>query len=385
MSHRLVILGAGYAGLAAARRAAARLRRPDVRVTLVNATDRFVERVRLHQLAVGQDLREHPLAPLAAAAGIELVVARVTSVDLATRTVRLDAAPHAVGYDTLVYALGSGADTAGVPGVAEHALTVAETEQAERVRAHVATLPSGGVVAVVGGGLTGIEIAAELAESHPRLRVELLTSGGVGDWLCASARDHLRRAFDRLGVGVHEDSRVVKVGEGALLLDDGRDRQADAVVWAAGFRVPDLAARAGLAVDDRGRMVVDETLRSVSHPDVYGIGDAAAAAAIDGAETRLSCQTALPMGLYVADAITDVLTGRTPKPVRVRYFWQNVSLGRRDGVTQFTRADDSPVDRVLTGRVSARFKEVITRGAAFSARRPGPYLPHRRRAPRSSA
>lgn len=130
------------------------------------------------------------------------------------------------------------------------------------------------------------------------------------------------------------------------------------VVWAAGFRVPALAADAGLAVDDAGRMIVDDRLRSVSHPTVYGIGDAAA-------RIRMSCQTSLPMGQYVARA----LAGRTSAAHRVRYVWQNISLGRRNGITQFTRADDSPVPAVLTGRTAARFKEAITRAAAWSARR----------------
>ena len=122
-----------------------------------------------------------------------------------------------------------------------------------------------------------------------------------------------------------------------LRLDDGRDLDAEVVVWTAGFRVSALADRAGLAVHGRGRMIVDETCRSVSHPQVYGIGDAAAAPALGG-ETRMSCQTGLPMGLYAADAIAAVLNGRTPRPLRIRYVGQNISLGRRDRITQFTRA-----------------------------------------------
>ncbi|SHF07513.1 NAD(P)/FAD-dependent oxidoreductase [Streptoalloteichus hindustanus] len=378
MTHRLVVLGAGYAGLAAAHRAARRLRGADVRITLVNATDRFVERVRLHQLAAGQTLRDLPLRKWVAGAGIDLVVARVTAVDAEARTVRLDAAPHSLSYDTLVYALGSGADDNRVPGVAEHAFTAADADGATRLRAHLATVRSGGVVAVAGGGLTGIEVAAEVAESRPGLRVELYTDGRVGGWLSDRAQQHIRRAFDRLDVRVHEGVRITEVGDRALLLDDGRDREVDALVWSAGFRVPDLAGAAGLAVDGRGRMVVDGTLRSVSHPEVYGVGDAAAALTPAGAESRMSCQVGLPAGLYVADAIASVLSGQQPKPIRVRYFWQNVSLGRRDGVTQFTRADDSPVDRVVTGRTSARFKELITRGTVMTMGNPGPYLPQRR-------
>jgi NADH dehydrogenase FAD-containing subunit len=162
---------------------------------------------------------------------------------------------------------------------------------------------------------------------------------------------------------------VVKVGTDDLVLADGRGLHADAVVWAAGFRVPALAADAGLATDERGRMIVDDRLRSLSHPEVYGIGDAVAARTPRGAQARMSCQTGLPMGHYVAGEIARTLAERAPRPHRVRYVWQNISLGRTDGITQFTRTDDSPIPVVLTGRTSARFKEAITRSAAWMAQR----------------
>ncbi|MEV4481471.1 NAD(P)/FAD-dependent oxidoreductase [Micromonospora coxensis] len=385
MTHRIVVLGAGYAGLGAAKRSAARLRSADVRVTLVNAVDSFVERVRLHQLAAGQRLPELPLKELLAGTGVDLVVARVTDIDAGAQRVRLDAAPHVLAYDTLVYALGSGSDVDGVPGVAEYACTVADADAALRLRARIRDLEAGATVAVVGGGLTGIETAAELAADRPDLRVGLVTRGEVGGWLSTRARRHLRAAFGRLGVDTHEHTHVTEVTKAGLLLDDGREWAADAVVWASGFRVPDLARQAGFQVDGRDRMVVDPLLRSVSHPNVYGIGDAAAPRTAGG-ESRMSCQTALPMGLYAADVISDVLTGHEPKQVRLRYVWQNISLGRRDGVTQFTRADDSPLDgAVLTGRASARFKEAVTRSTVFTMRHPGPWRPDRGRALRESA
>ncbi|MEU4575294.1 MULTISPECIES: FAD-dependent oxidoreductase [Nonomuraea] len=362
MTGHIVVLGGGYAGLGAAKRAARRLRGAGARVTLVNAADRFVERVRLHQLAAGQRLPGLPLRGLLDGAGVELAVATVTGIDLAARVVRLDAAPYELGYDVLVYALGSGADLGAVQGLAEHAYTVATEREAARLRSRLAAARS---VAVVGGGLTGIEAAAEFKAARPGLEVRLVSGGPIGAGLSPRARRHLRRAFDRLDVAVREHAPVAEVGPGGLLLRDGGEVPADTVVWAAGFRVPELAAACGLATDEHGRMLVDATLRSLSHPEVLGAGDAAA---VRG--SRMSCQTGLPLGLQAGDAAAALLTGRAPRPARIRYVWQNISLGRHDGVTQFTRADDSPSGPVLTGRPSALFKEVITRGTVWRMRHP---------------
>ncbi|GAA3242741.1 NAD(P)/FAD-dependent oxidoreductase [Nonomuraea helvata] len=371
MTDHIVVLGAGYAGLGAAKRAAWRLRRADVRVTLVNATDRFVERVRLHQLAAGQRLPDLPLAGLLAGTGIELVVARVIGIDLEARTVRLDAAPYDLSYDVLVYALGSAAELDAVPGVREHAYTLAAADEAVRLRARLAESRE---VTVIGGGLTGIEAATEFAETVPGLRVSLVSAGLIGEGLSARARRHLHRAFSRMGIAVREHAPVAKIGPGGPLLESGDELPSETVVWAGGFRVSDLAAAAGLATDRHGRMLVDRSLRSVSHPEVFGIGDAAAADR-SGRPTRMACQTGLPMGMYGGEAVADLLTGRKPRRARFRYVWQNISLGRHDGVTQFTRRDDSPADAVLTGRLSAAFKEAIVRGTVWAMRHPGPYRP----------
>lgn len=371
MTDRIVILGAGYAGLGAAKRAARRLRGAGARVTLVNAADRFVERIRLHQLAAGQRLPDLPLAGLLDGTGIELVVARVTGIDPGSRTVRLAAPPYELSYDVLVYALGSAAELDSVPGVREHAYTLATAGEAVRLGARLA---ASGEVTVIGGGLTGIEAATEFAFTRPGLRVSLLSAGLIGESLSARARRHLHRAFRRMGIAVRERTPVAKVGPNGLLLADGAELPAETVVWAAGFRVPGLAAEAGLATDRHGRMLVDRSLRSVSHPEVFGIGDAAAADR-SGRATRMACQTGLPMGICAGDAVADLLSGRTPRRARFRYVWQNISLGRHDGVTQFTRPDDSPLDAVLTGRTSAAFKERIARGTVWAMRHPGPYRP----------
>lgn len=365
MTHRIVVLGAGYAGLGAAKRAARKA--GNAKVTLVNASDRFVERVRLHQVATGQKPKHLPLAGLLAGTGVDLVVARVTGLDLDVRRVRLDDG-GTLDYDTLVYALGSAADLDAVPGAREHAFSVASAEDAERLRDR---LPGLGSLTVIGGGLTGIETATEFAEAHPRLRIDLVTADTLGGSLGPRARRYLHRKFEQLGITVHENAPVAKIAADGLLLEDGRELRSDAVVWTAGFRVPPLAAEAGLGVDERGRVRVDESLRAETHPEVIAVGDVATLP-VRGRAARMSCQIGLPMGLYGGNTAAALARGRVPELAKLRYVAQCVSLGRRDALVQFSRADDTPVARaVLTGRAGALGKEAIVRGTVFAMHHPG--------------
>ncbi|PXY24608.1 oxidoreductase [Prauserella flavalba] len=361
-----MVLGGGYSGLIAANRIARRLSGADV--MLVNERPRFVERVRLHQVAAGQRPVEHLLADRVRP-GVRLSIGRVTALDPDRREVRVG--DDALGYDTLVYALGSGAV---VPESAAGALTAAGAESAEEASKRIADLAAeNGVLAVVGGGLTGIETAAELAESHPGLRVRMLTSGEPGGFLSPRGKAHVRRVFDRLGVEVLTDADVEEVREDAVVLRDGRAVGAALTVWSTGFAVPALAGRSGLAVDAHGRIRVDATLRSLSHPEVYAVGDSAAATRQNGRELRMACATGIPAAYCAADAIAARLTGREARPLRFRYVNQCVSLGRRDGLVQYVDADDNPHRTVLTGRLAARYKEAIVRGALFVTAKSGPY------------
>ncbi|QVQ52709.1 FAD-dependent oxidoreductase [Spiractinospora alimapuensis] len=364
MKTKIVVVGAGYAGLVAAKLIAART--PST-VTLVNATDRFVERVRLHQLAAGQTLRDRPLRALLRGTGVRLVVDRAEKVDAATRVVHL-AQGEPLNYDILVYALGSHVDTETVPGVAEHAHTVGSAPQAERLNDHLAR--GAGTVTVVGGGLTGLEAATEIAESHPRRDVRLVSTDSLGAELSQRGARHVRARFERLRIDTREHARVTEVRSTGLLLDDGSFLTSDTVVWTAGFRVPDLARQAGVETTPHGQVVVDETLRSVSHPEIYAVGDAAALVNQVGVRLRMACATGMPSGQHLARVIAARTAGLEAPLFGFRYVVRCVSLGRRDALIQFVREDDTPRERVLTGRAAVLTKEAIVRNAAGVMRYP---------------
>ncbi|SDM11848.1 NAD(P)/FAD-dependent oxidoreductase [Nonomuraea jiangxiensis] len=381
MQHRIIVLGAGYTGAIVAGRLARRLHREDVAITVVNAEPDFVERVRMHQLATGQDLRPRPFHEMFAGTGVELRLATVTGVDVDHKTVTvLDAnGAEELAYDTLVYALGSGWNAQGVPGTAEHAYEIAGRAGALRLRERLAGLDAGQSVVVVGGGLTGVEAATEIAEARPDLDVALAAGGGLGDGLSPKGRAHLRKVFGRLGITVYEHAAVTGVEADRVVTADGRAIPAAVTVWTTGFAVHPIAKATALKVTGTGQIVVDGTMRSVSHPDVYAVGDSAMAMGPGNKPLRMSCASGTPAAWQAADSIAARLTGGKLPNAPVRYFNQCISLGRREGLIQYVTADDRAVPAVLTGRLAAVYKELICKGAAWGVANPTLGLPIRRR------
>ncbi|TWD12887.1 NADH dehydrogenase FAD-containing subunit [Streptomyces sp. T12] len=381
MKHRIVVLGAGYAGAYVAGNLARRLSPANTEITVVNAVPDFVQRMRLHQVAAGQEIEAPKLADVFAGTGIRLRVARVTAVDPERRVVAVADADGGVdlGYDTLVYALGSRAADHGVPGVAEHAFDVASRPSALRLRERLDSLDSrdslgrrgdGGSVLVVGDGLTGIEAATEIAESRPGLSVALVARGVLGARLSAGAREHLRRACERLGITVVEHTSVEAVEAERVLCADGTVLASDVTVWAAGFSVHPIAAAAGLEVTENGQIVVDRTMRSVSHPDVYAIGDAVHAVGDNGRPLPMSCGSAGYTGRQVIEAIVGRLTGREIANTKLIYTYNTISLGRRDGILQMVDDEAQAKPKYMGGRKVARIKAGIVKGGLWGVSHP---------------
>ena len=212
---------------------------------------------------------------------------------------------------------------------------------------------------MAGGGLTGIESAAEIAEQHPELDVVLLSRQTPGSMMGERAQARLHAGLARLGVQVRTGVDIVKVMADGVALDNGEVVPAQAVLWTTGVRVSPMPAAAGLQVDDRGRIVTDESLRSVSHPSVYAVGDAAAVRQGYGV-MHGTCQSGIPTAVHAASSIVRELKGKQPKKFRFGYVHQPVSLGRHDAVIQFTHADDTPARFYLAGQLAVAYKETVS-------------------------
>lgn len=357
---RIVVVGGGYAGTLCALRLARRAR---AEVTLIDPNPAFTERVRMHERSAGAAVADLPYAGLLAGSGARFVPTRATGL-VGTR-VLTDAGP--IDADHVVLALGSVTDQGRVPGVAEHALSPGVTAEAAAIASRLPGLAArGGRVAVVGGGLTGLETVTEIASRWPTLRCTWLTAGAIGADLSPGLAARLRASLDRLRIVTVEHTTVAAVDGDGVWLEGGERLPFELVVWCGPFRAHPLLRAWGLPVGDDGRVVVDPTLRVGGRDEIYAIGDAAAPR-VSGFVPRMSCAAAMPMGAHAADVITDRVAGRTPAPFRFAWFVRCVSVGRGDGLVQFVSPDDLPVAG-FSGRPAAMFKELIVRYTVRSLR-----------------
>ncbi|QOR70722.1 FAD-dependent oxidoreductase [Ruania alkalisoli] len=358
---RVVVLGAGYAGVHAANRLT---QREDVTVTLINPYPVFIERIRLHQLAAGTGGAEVTLRDVLAPA-VRLRIDTATTINAPDRTLTL-ASGETMPYDYLVYAVGSTSATLDVPGAADYAYPIASLDEAQRLRAALeATGPTAPVV-VVGGGPTGIETATELAEAGRA--VTLVCGRELGPSLHRKGRAHVARELTRLGVTVISgtSATVQTAARDAVVLSDGRKLPSAVTIWTAGFAVPGLARRSNLSTDNLGRLLTDETLTSIDDPRIIAAGDAAAPS---GVPYRMSCQAAGPLGAHAADTVLRRRTGAEPEEFSLRFVGQCLSLGRSAGIIQLARAGDEAIALHIGGRAGARLKEYVCRATIDQLRK----------------
>jgi selenide,water dikinase len=284
---RLVLCGGGHSHLEVLRRFG-RDPAKDVELVLVSPHRRTPYSGMLPGLVAGHytfEASHVELEPLAHFARARVLPTLVTTLDPAARTLGL-ADGTRLEFDLASLDIGSTPATAGIPGAAEHALAVKPVERFLRAWSDAVERSGAGALrrgVVVGGGAAGIELV--LAMQH---RIGQATGRrGAVEWQlvtdvdvllpshCPRARAIFERVLGERGIAVHRARPVARVEPGGVRAADGSAVAGDLIVWATGAGASPWLAASGLAVDDRGFVAVDETLRSVSHPHVFAAGDCA--------------------------------------------------------------------------------------------------------------
>jgi NADH dehydrogenase len=367
---RIVILGAGFAGLWAAAGAARALDAfgigPDrVEVTLVNRDAWHGIRVRNYEADL--DAIRVPLAPVLDPIGVRLVEGEVADIDLAQRSVRcmVSGVATALPYDRLVFALGSGLARPAVPGLAEHGFDIDTFAGARRLADHLAGLgarpasPGRDAVLVVGAGLTGIEAATEMVDRIGTAGRVILADHApqVGSDMGDSARPVIEAALAALGVETRMGVSVAAVDADGATLSTGEAIPAATVIWCAGMRASPLTDRFPGERDRLGRLPVDPTLKIIGREAEFAVGDSARAMVDDSRASVMSCQHSRPMGRFGGhNAVADLL-GQPPLPLRIEWYTTILDLGSWGAV--YTEGWDRQV--VTQGAAAKQTKQIINR------------------------
>jgi NADH dehydrogenase len=257
-------------------------------------------------------------------------------------------------------ALGSTMDRDSVPGVSDYAYTL--TPSGERSAQTLRTvLPelnaAGGRVLIGGGGATGIESAAEFADTFPNLRIHLVTAGKFGDFRNQRVADYMEKSLRRRDIAVQDETTITELRAHEAVTDTGTTIPFDLCLWTGGFKALPLAREAGLAVNERGQILVDPYLRSISHPDIFAVGDAAQPVEEPGVPVRMSSFVAIVMGLHAADNLSRAVRGKAQQPLSFAYYGQAIALGHHDAILFNIFPADKPAWPYLTGRLGFWVRE----------------------------
>ena len=365
-AYDVVIVGGGFGGAFAARALDQRLGGRARRVLLVSPENFLTFTPLLPEAASGTIEPRHSVIPLRQILRhVDVVAGRVHALDLDARSLEvhdLIGEVHRVAYRALVLSPGAEAATVDLPGLSDHAvgfrtlpdaiwlrnrvlrqLEAAEAAEDRATRAALLTFT------FIGGGYAGVEAVAEL-ESLVRDACATYRQVSASDvrWVLVEAADSLLPGLDpRLagyaltnlrarGVEVYLRTRMLSCEDGVVRLDDETVAPfaSATVVWTAGQRPGPMLPDAGLAVDDRGRVVVDDHLRVPDHPGVFALGDAAAVPDPDGGTCPPTAQHAFRQGTVAGLNAAAFLGEGVARPFRYRTRGLAVTLGRGRGVAQ---------------------------------------------------
>lgn len=372
----ILVAGSGFAGvwavLAAARAIALAGREDHIDLVMVAPQPRLAIRPRFYEAVL--DNMEPDVSGLLEAVGARFIEGIVETIGAGTREaaiLRGDNTRETIIWDRFVLATGSRVAMAPIPGLADHAFTVDQLDQAQHLDAHIralADMPDTSArhtVLVAGGGFTGLEAATEL---HERLRVMFPSEAPrvvivdpareIGAEFGAEAGRTVREALAEIGIEQRPGVLLSAVDADGAQLSDGSRIDAATVVWTAGVRAHPLAAQVPGDHDATGRVIGDRFLHAPAAPQVFVTGDTVKAATDDaGNFTLMTCQHALSLGRVAGYNAAAELVGLPLHPYSQPKYVTCLDLGAWgamysegwDRQVKLTRAEGKKIKQEING------------------------------------
>ena len=370
---KIVILGAGYGGILTAQRLQKELNYNEADVTLVNRHDYHYITTHLHMPAAGTDSIENTrvsISKLIDEFKIDLVKSSVQEIRLHDKKVILE--DGTLSYDYLVVALGGDPETFGIPGLAEHAMTIRSLNSVRLIREHIEyqfamykneRRPQERINFVVGGaGFSGIEFVAELADRIPKLCKEFDVDPSLVNIFNVEAApsalpgfapelvEYAIQILEKKGVTFKLGTAIKECTANGVVLSTGEEIRAATVVWTGGIRGNRLVEAAGFETM-RGRVKVDEYLRAPGYDNIYIIGDNSL---IFNGERPYppTAQMAMQQGVCCAQNIVAAIRGKVLKKFKYEHKATVASLGRGEGIAVVG-------DKTYKGWKAAQLKKIV--------------------------
>ncbi|PJZ85446.1 NAD(P)/FAD-dependent oxidoreductase [Leptospira harrisiae] len=365
MKPKIIILGAGYAGIMAANRLDKQL--GEAEIVLISESNIFQERIRNHESAI-QGFRKKIQIKDLLRTRVKFLQTKINRISPKEKSVFVEGREDSLTYDYLILCLGSTEifTKYNQENSIQNEKTVSKFLESAKQKKFQN-------LCIVGGGLTGIEMATEWKHYHPESSVTIIDRNEWGSSFSPKARKYLESYLSQNHIRVLDKTKIETIMETEITLQNNSKLSFDLLLNCAGFLCSPIPNKAGFPTNEKNQVYVDPFLRAKGYPEVFVAGDLAY---LENSILRMGCVTALPMGAYIADHLANLIRGKNISPFLFQFFGRCISLGRNHGLIQFTDYDDNPKDKIIIGRWGARIKELVNRFTIFSLKMEK-YLPFR--------
>ncbi|MYL35170.1 NAD(P)/FAD-dependent oxidoreductase [Pontibacillus yanchengensis] len=322
--NRIVILGGGYGGVKIAQQLLSNTDR-DTTITLIDRNPYHSMKTEFYALAAGTIAEKDIRSPFPKHENMRIIADEILHLNVEQQSVFLRHTEK-VYYDYLIIGLGSEDNFHGIDGASEYTHKISTIKKTRQTYEAVNNMKNYGTATIVGGGLSGVEMASELRESRPDINIRLLDRGdSILKAFPESIQGHAIDWFKEHDVELVYNSKVDYV-EPNILCNAGTCLLSDVTIWTAGIKPSKVVDKLDVKKDNAGRVILNDYHQIPAHQNIYVTGDCASL------ELPPSAQLAEQQGKQIADVLSAILRGKDPKkPSKITVKGTLGSLGKQDG------------------------------------------------------